>query len=122
MSLQFVVCDYFATGEGSTKCILITRAYPSQEDYDEDMSYTTDDGTFHWVPSQVKEGVTSSTIALREFIQEFGSWYAKGAENLSKEEFLKRFSNHLPAWMPELIEKDDAPGFYYASRLHLNYS
>ncbi len=29
----FVACDYSATGEGRTICLLVTRAYPYSEDY-----------------------------------------------------------------------------------------
>lgn len=120
--LHFVVCDYMATGEGSTKCILITKAYPSQDDYKESKSHMNADGSFHWEMPELKDGVTPEMIALRQFKEEFGSYYAIGAQLMSKEEFLKRCSNHLPSWMPAAIEKDDAGGFYYASRLHLNYS
>jgi hypothetical protein len=125
--LHYVLCDYLATGEGSTVCILITRAYPSQEDYEESKSYTTDDGSFHWAPSQVKEGVTSSTIALREFAQEFGDFYLRGAEYLSEQDFLIRCASRLPAYVVKMIEEQKWPdraagNFYYASKFHVNYS
>ena len=31
---QFLACDYFATGEGRTVMLLITRAYPHADDYE----------------------------------------------------------------------------------------
>jgi len=119
---QFVVCDYFATGEGSTKMILITRAYPHADDYATE-SYIDDDGKF--CVGELKEGHTAKVRAAREFIEEFGGWYAQGAENLSREEFLKRFSNHLPPYVEKILnaEAGDRPGnFNFKLQIHMNFS
>ena len=127
MTLQYVVCDYMATGEGSTVCILITKAYPEHDDYEKSNSYTNPDGSFHFEMPELKEGITPGLIAKRQFAQEFGDYYALGAENLDEKEFLLRFASRLPEYVVKMIEAQKWPdraaaNFYYASRLHVNYS
>jgi len=111
---QFLVCDYYATGEGRTVCLLITRAYPRADDYEERMG------------GVLKKGRTLKVIAAREFVEEFGGWLARGAENLSRDEFLKRYGHHLPDYVKNNIlelEGNDRPGnFHFVQRLHLNFS
>lgn len=125
--LQFVVSDYSAQGEGSTRCILITKAYPRHDDYEESNSHMNTNGTFHWEMPKLKEGVTPQTIALRQFIDEFGAFYVSGARFISEEEFISKWIHHCPAYMKKIIlEQNDkqraAGNVYYASKLHLNYS
>ena len=125
--LQYVVCDYMATGEGSTLCILITKAYPEHEDYEESNSYTDPDGSFHFEMPELKEGITPSLIAKRQFIKEFGDYYARGAEILEEKDFLLRCAGRLPAYVVSMIEAQKWPdraagNLYYTSKLHVNYS
>lgn len=116
---QFLACDYFATGEGRSIMLLITRAYPKQEDYATE-SYFDEDG-FH-----LGELANSAKFrAAREFVEEFGGWYAQGAENLTREEFLQRFGHHLPEYAHNILnaEGDDRPGnFNFKQSVHFNYS
>ena len=114
---QFLACDYYATGEGLTVSILITRAYPRTEDYEDYVLATS--------PTQfvLKKGNTAKVRAAREFIEQFGSWYAYGAENLERQEFLERFGHHLPEYVKNILTDEDTPGnFNYRAKLHLNYS
>lgn len=125
--LHYVVSDYLATGEGSTRCILITMAYPAAEDYEESGSHMNPDGSFHFEMPKLKEGVTPKDIALREFKKEFGDYYAIGAEYVTEEEFINRWARHCPTYITKIIEdqKDGqraAGNIYYASKLHVNYS
>lgn len=125
--LHYVVMDYLATGEGSTRCILITRAYPAHDDYEESNSHTNPDGSFHWEMPKLKEGITPEIIALRQFKEEFGDYYAIGAEYISEEEFKKKWLRHCPAYFEKIIEDQHdetkaAGNFYYASKFHVNYS
>lgn len=125
--LHYVVSDYLATGEGMTRCILITKAYPAHDDYKQSNSHYNEDGTFHFEMPELKDGITSEVIAMREFKKEFGDFYAMGAEYLDEEEFLRRYAAHLPSHFPMLIADQHDPNkgagnFYYASKLHLNYS
>jgi hypothetical protein len=108
---QFLACDYYATGEGRTLCLLITRAYPRNEDYDENF--------------EIKQSHTPKVRAAREFADEFGGYYLQGAENLSREEFLKRFGNHLPPYTEKILnpEAGEGPGnFNLKLQIHLNFS
>lgn len=126
--MQFVVSDYTGQGEGSTICILVTKAYPHTDDYDRTNSKSyTKDGSFHFEMPPLKEGITPETIALRQFAKEFGDWYAQGATVISKEVFLKDWIHHCPSYMKKMIDNQDdkekaAGNIYYASTLHLNYS
>jgi len=108
---QFIASDYYATGEGRTVMLLITRAYPHRDDYDENY--------------ELKEGHTPKVIAGREFIEQFGGYFAMGAENLLREEFLKRFGHHLPEYVHKILaaEGNERPGnFNFKQSLHLNFS
>lgn len=108
---QFIVCDYYATGEGRTVCVLITRAYPRADDYEERMG------------GVLKRGHTPKVIAAREFVEDFGEWMAMGAENLPREEFLTRYEHHLPVYLKKLLEDEDQPGnLHFSQRVHLNFS
>lgn len=107
---QFLACDYYATGEGVTICLLITRAYPHVDDYEgsyPDITYKN----------------TAKFRAAREFIEEFGGWYAQGAENLPREEFLEKYGKYLPELVRNLLTNDDQPGnLNFKQQFHVNYS
>lgn len=118
---QFLACDYYATGEGRTVCLLITRAYPHTDDYETHCSYT--DGVY--TPPVMKTGHTPKVIAAREFIEKFGSYLAQGAENLPREEFIGRFGHLLPEFAHKLINAkgNDRPGnFNFSQQFHFNFS
>lgn len=122
---QFLVTDDFATGEGRTVSILITRAYPRSEDYDREKSNSgTVDGKFHFEMPPLKEGVTPESIALREFIACFGGWTARLAESYSREAFLERWGVYLPIHVVRFLTdtEDDSGNFKYHSQYHVNYS
>jgi len=116
---QFLACDYYATGEGRTLCLLITRAYPKGDDYDRPGELV--DGKF--VPGTLKN--SAKFRAAREFVEQFGGYYTRGAENLTREEFLKRFGNHLPPYTEKMLnpEPGEGPGnFNLKLQIHMNYS
>lgn len=116
---QFLVSDYYATGEGRTVCILITRAYPHAEDYEDRVL------TSHPPKRILKRGHTPKVIAAREFRDKFGTWYLEGAENISREEFIKRYGHLLPEFARKILdaEGDDRPGnFNFAQQFHFNFS
>lgn len=118
---QFLACDYYATGEGRSIMLLITRAYPRSDDYATPGDFT--DGVY--TPPTMKEGLTPKVIAGREFIEEFGGWYAHGAENLPREEFLKRFGHHLPEYVHKMLnlEGNERPGnFNFKQSIHFNFA
>ena len=116
---QFMACDYFATGEGRTVCLLITRAYPRTIDYE------TQGGIVNgvWVPGTLKN--SAKFRAAREFAEEFDGYFLQGAENLSREEFLRRFGNHLPPYTEKILnpEPGEGPGnFNLKLQIHMNFS
>ena len=116
---QFLVCDYYATGEGRTVCLLITRAYARSDDYETPGDFV--DGKF--VPGTLKN--SAKFRAAREFSEEFGGYYLQGAENLTREEFLKRFGNHLPPYIDKMLnpEPGEGPGnFNLKLQIHMNFS
>lgn len=120
---QFVVSDYYATGEGRTVMLLITRAYPHTDDYETHGSY--DSETKVYTPPVMKPGHSPKMIAGREFIEQFGGYFAMGAENLPREEFLKRYGHHLPEYVHKILAAtgSDRPGnFNFKQSLHLNFS
>lgn len=115
---QFIACDYYATGEGRTIMLLITRAYPRKEDYATD-SYFDDTG-FHL--GELKENHTPKVIAAREFIEQFGGYFAQGAENLPRDEFLTRYGHHLPEYIKKILVDPDQPGnLHFTQEFHFNY-
>lgn len=110
---QFIVSDYYATGEGRTVSLLITRAYPHTDDYEDVMT------------GKLKQGHTAKVRAAREFKELFGGWFLQGAENLPREEFIKKYSHHLPVYMTKLLEAEgeDRPGnLNFFTQIHLNFS
>jgi hypothetical protein len=118
---QFVACDYFATGEGRTVMLLITRAYPHSDDYATPGDFT--DGVY--TPPTLKEGYTPKVIAGREFIEHFGEYFSLGAENLPREDFLKRYGHLLPDYVHRILnaEGSERPGnFNFKQSLHFNFS
>jgi hypothetical protein len=119
---QYVASDYTGTGEGRTICVLITRAYPKQEDYDVPPDFKEDaEGKLQYVPGVLK--YSQKFIAAREFKERFGDFYVEFAENLSKEEFFNRFGRLLPEMVVKLLDGKDTPGnFYFAQEFHFNYS
>ena len=103
--LKFVVVDYYATGEGRTVSVLVTRAYGTVEDRE--------------------KGKTRDQLALEEMKSHIGGWFVRAAEILPEEEFLERYGHHLPEYMKKLIEtsKTEPIGnLNYFSSLHLNLS
>jgi hypothetical protein len=114
---QFLACDYYGTGEGRTLCLLVTRAYARSDDYETHGDIV--DGVL--VPPTYKN--SAKFRAAREFAEEFGGWYTQGAENLTREEFLKRFGNHLPPYTEKILTSEDGPGnFNLKLQIHMNYS
>jgi hypothetical protein len=112
---QFVVSDYFATGEGRTICLLITRAYPGAEDWEERPSSEN-----NWTG---KLKYSKKFIAARIFVEKFGAYFAQGAENFPREEFLEKYGRHLPEIVLKLLNSEDQPGnLSYSQEFHFNFS
>jgi len=119
---QFLACDYFATGEGRTIMVLITRAYPKQDDYEVPPDFKEDvEGKLQYIPGVLAN--TAKFRAAREFVKEFGGYFAQGAENLPRDEFFKRFGHHLPEYVQKMLTDDEQPGnMHFKQSFHFNFS
>lgn len=114
-NLQFIGGQYFATGEGSTIMILITRAYPRQDDYSTPSTF--EDGKF--TPGVL--GNTAKFRAAREFVEKYGGYMAQVGENLPRAEFLEKYGR----WVPEPVLKaldSDSGNLNYSAEFHINFS
>lgn len=119
---QYLYSDYFGTGEGRTQCVLITRAYPKQDDYEVQPDFKEDvEGKLTYVPGVLKH--SQKYIAAREFKERFGDFHIRFAENLSQEELLAKCGRLLPEMVLKLINSEDKPGnLYFAQEFHFNFS
>ena len=90
--MQYIVSDYYATGEGRTVCILVMNAPP-------------------------KEGMSSKLVAAKEFLEVFGNFYIRSAENLCKNDFFEKYGHYLPSFV---LPIGDAH-VHYSMKLHINY-
>lgn len=119
---QFLVCDYFATGEGRTICLMITRAYPKQDDYEVPPDFKEDvEGKLVYVPGVLKH--SQKLIAAREFGERFGSRLLQGAENLPRDEFLEKWGRFIPEPVLNLLNSEDQPGnLSFSQEFYFNYS
>lgn len=115
----YVVCDYGATGEGRTVMTLITRVSPRHDLGDFAVQPGPENG---W---QGELAITRDKIALREFKDRFGDYYAIGAEVIDRYEFFDRYGKHVPEILYKLTDpngKDIPPGFNWFGSLYYNYS
>ena len=118
---SFVASDYYATGEGVTKCLLITRAYPRDEDYEVKPETVYIDGKYHFNPGVVKFG--PGFRAIREFNELFGGFYGRGAQLYAYEEFMKKFEAYIPKVVVNLLSDPSQPGnFHWHTEVHMNFS
>lgn len=117
----YVVCNYSATGEGTTVMTLITRAQPNSHDYVKP-SRIDENGHFRF-ESETKN--TAEERALREFKEIFGEYFARGARILDRYEFFHRYGDMVPTILYKMCDPDDehiSPGFGWHGSLHYNYS
>lgn len=115
---KYVAVDYFATGEGRSVFLLITRAYPSTDDYEIQPSFTED---WKYIPGKLK--ISEEEIALREMVNFAGGWFGRFSECLEREEFFRRFGHLVPDTVKKMIEDDDQPGnLNFKTSFHFNFS
>lgn len=91
--MQYLVSDYFATGEGRCVSILITQEQDKLE-------------------------------AAQSFYDLFGDWYGICAENMTHDEFWKKYCPYMPQYVKNLLEDVAGPpgAFNYYSQLYINFS
>jgi hypothetical protein len=116
---EFVVADYFATGEGRTVCMLVTRAYPKSSDYVKE-SHFDEYGKWHYEPETRN---TPAERARREFEDLFGAYMTTGAEVVDRKTFLSRFDNMIPPALKHMLAHADQPGnMSFSQEFHVNFS
>lgn len=118
--LQYMMCDYLATGEGRTICLMICMPYPTSDDYEVQPSIGED---WKYVPGVLK--TSYSEIAARRFREKFGDYMAIGIEHLTREEFIGHWGKYVPEVVQKLTDPDgeDPPGnIQWHMLLHYNFS
>jgi hypothetical protein len=93
---RFFVADYFATGEGISYFLQISRNY---------RGYTDFDGELH---------------SFKEFISD--EHYFNGIEEKNEEEFMSVYASLIPPYVIAAVERKDQPAFTWQSHVHVNYS
>ena len=117
----YLSINYFATGEGVTKYLLVTRAYPTPDDYEVEPSFGPN---FEYNPGILKS--TPEQIATNE-MKKFGidPYFMQGVESHTYDNFMKRYDKDIPEYVKNIIklEGDDIPAnFQYFSAIHYNFS
>jgi len=102
----YMIGEYFGTGEGQTTCIMMTQASPHADDFTEDNRY---------VPINSKQ-----YRAVREFHEQFGTWYLYGLKFLSREDFYTECAFSIPPVVMKLSNANCYKNFY--TRVHYNFS
>lgn len=123
--LRYLVSDYFATGEGRCISMMITRPQFEKEDYESNPNwYTDENGQWIYEEGTLKSGVSDTVVLTRAFVKEYGEWYGRGIEILSREEFLKRFSSCVPEFVKNITDENEqpAPWFEWKQQIYFNYS
>jgi hypothetical protein len=100
----YVRSHYFGTGEGMTLGLLVTRALPNREQYDNELS--------------------RETVALMQFDETFGSFLGRGAVAISKHTFLTENEDFIPKHVKQIVNggKQTPGNFKWSAEVHINYS
>jgi len=103
---MFMSSSYYGTGEGQTVCLMITQALPTAKDLSPEDPYG--------VPGNDRE-----YRAVREFMDEFGTWHCHGLDFHTEEDFLREWSQYLPPILSRIGKKCF---FHFYTQVHYNYS
>jgi len=93
---RFFATDYFATGEGISYWLQISRNYSDGDEPDYELE------------------------EFKEFIG-FDHYYY-GIEEKTEEEFMRAYASMIPPYVIRAVERRDQPAFTWQSHVHLNYS
>jgi len=95
---RFFVIDYLATGEGRSFWLMICRNYPFIGDKD-----------------RQKE-------KFKNFIGMGAEYYMHGFDELTEEEFMRKYDTLIPHHVKVQVHRRDQPMFTWQQHLHVNYS
>ena len=93
---RFFVVDYFATGEGVSQWLQISRNYSGGDEPDYELE------------------------EFKEFIG-FDHYYY-GIEEKTEEDFMREYAHIIPLYVVKAVERKDQPAFTWQSHVHVNYS
>ena len=93
---RFFVIDYLATGEGRTYFLKICRNYQRVDDKDREYE------------------------KFAEFVGE--PYYMEIFEELTEEEFMKKYDTLVPHNVKMMLHRRDQPAFLWEVHYHFNYS
>lgn len=104
---MFMESSYFLSGEGHMTCLLMTQAFPCENDFD-----SLPDGSNELVTTQAYR-------AVKEFYEEFGasSLYTLGFH--TREAFFDKYSLMIPQGLIKLKEKPC--DLTFKTKLHYNF-
>jgi hypothetical protein len=94
---RFFVVDYLATGEGRSFWLKICRNYQKIDDRDRE-----------------KE-------KFAQFIGMGADHYMHGFEELTEEEFMKKYDTLVPHNVKMMLHRRDQPAFTWETHYHFNY-
>jgi hypothetical protein len=94
---RFFVVEYYATGEGISYWLQISRNYSGGE-------------TDH----ELKE--------FEEFVGHEYYLYCNSIEEKTEEEFMSAYASMIPPYVIRAVERGDQPAFTWQTHIHLNYS
>jgi len=95
---RFFVVEYYATGEGFSYWLQISRNYSrgNETDY------------------ELKE--------FEEFVGHEYYLYCNSIEEKTEEEFMSVYAPMIPSYVIRAVERKDQPAFTWQTHIHLNYS
>lgn len=123
--LYHLVSDYFATGEGRCISMMITHAEFEKEDYQVSPNWYIDEDS-QWVYKEgvLKEGITETVVLTRKFVKEYGDWYGRGLEILTRNEYFERYDSCIPEFVKNITDpnKGTIPWFEWKQQIYFNFS
>ena len=93
---RFFAVEYFGTGEGMSFWLKACRNYEPYNGKDYEME------------------------SFKEFVGE--SFFFPGIEEPTEEEFRTQYARLIPAYVSEMLDRRDQPGFIWETHYHFNYS
>jgi len=94
---RFFVVEYYATGEGFSYWLQISRNSSGDEtDY------------------ELKE--------FEEFVGHEYYLYCNSIEEKTEEDFMREYAHIIPLYVVKAVERKDQPAFTWQSHVHVNYS
>ena len=96
---RFFAIDYLATGEGRSYWLMICSNYQSVDD-----------------------GEDRQKEKFKEFIGLGADYYMHGFDELTEDEFMKKYDTLIPHHVKVQVHRKDQPMFTWQQHLHVNYS